>query len=543
MPLTWPPGAALWAILPELFLLTTLCVVLIVPVLPPFQAACRRSHKTILYIALLGLLGAAVSTLSLLSGTISGSIPPDGYLFSGMLSIDRYALTFKLILYVFTALVLALWTVITQRHIRSVDGPDYVSLIIGAVLGMSLMASATNLLMIYLAIEAASFPSFALAGFYKTTRRGSEASMKYVLMGVSSSAIMLYGLSMLYGSYGTLDLSLVAQQVAEQGGSIGLLIGMLGLLVGIGFKLSIVPMHFWCPDVFEGAPFEISTFLSVASKGAAIVLLVRIMMTFGYYVPLPVDGSNPNHLPGALHILSITVGIIGLITATWGNLAAYFQTNMKRLLAYSSIAHAGYMTMAAALLSDSIGGITTYPSGVALHGELAGVILFYVLVYMFMNFGAFTVAAIVERSTGSEQIKDYSGLIYRSPALAVVMCVFLMSLFGMPVTGGFWAKVYIGFQMWEENMWWLVIGLVVNTVFSLYLYLKPLISMIFKPAVDRQPFPAVSMAAWLLLLIATLGVFATGIIPDQFAGWTKDNAVLNYRSAPTTIENIEVKAP
>jgi len=512
--LVLPTGPELLAILPEIILVLGMCAALLVPLVPPFQRAARESHAPMYWVALLTLVAATLSAAAI-AGEAFGMTIPDGYVLFGMFAVDRFALTFKVILYVFTIFVLFLFNTTTRDQVRTLDSPDYISLILGSVLGMSMMASASNFLIIFLAIETASFPSFALAGFYKTSRRGSEASMKYVLFGAASSAMMLYGLSLLYGTYGTLNLSEVAQTVGANGMTAGLWIGIVGLMIGIGFKLSAVPMHFWCPDVFEGAPFEITTFLSVVSKGAAVVLLLRIMLTFGVF-------STPEH-SGTFAGISAFVGFIGLVTATWGNLAAYFQANIKRLLAFSSIAHAGYMIMAAAMLTASSNASGGPTSG----QELAYAILFYLIVYCCMNYGAFYIAAIVARETGSEMLDDYAGMGARNPALAIMLGCFLLALFGMPGTGGFLGKVYLGFQMWKQGAWWFVAGLVINTVFSLYIYLKPIIIMVWKDAAGRPAVQAnpVRMA---LLAVALFGIFATGILPDQATGWARTNAVLTY---------------
>ncbi len=492
------------AILPEIILVLGMCVALLVPVLPPFRRSTRASHSIMAVITLATLAGAFISAASLQAGWF-GLTVPEFRILANTFAVDRFALTFKLILYAFTILVVIQWIATSRHRIRPMDGPDYITLILGGVLGMSLMSGAANFLLIFLAIESASFPSYALAGFMKSTRRGSEAGLKYVLFGAVASASMLFGLSYLYGSYGTLDLTAVAQAAGAQGMSIGLLMGLFGLLIGIGFKLSAVPVHFWCPDVFEAAPIEITTFLSVASKGAAITLLLRVLMTLGFF-------AQPAHGDGMVVGIGAAVGLVGLVTATWGNLAAYFQDNIKRLLAYSSIAHAGYMIMGCALLSSALNKNT------AGSREVLIALMFYVFVYAFMNLGAFTVAAAVARATGSESLRDYSGLARRNPLLALTLGVFLMSLFGMPLTGGFWGKVFIGVQMWQHGYAWLVVGLVINTVFSLYFYLKPIIYMVWKDSGDR-PAVATPPLALALLALAILGVFATGIMPDQSTGF------------------------
>jgi len=505
------PWSEVVTLLPELCLLAAVCIALIAPVLPPLRAMFRASHGPLTALAIAALVAALLSSMAMLGGW-GGLSAPDHTVLHGMLAVDQFALSVKIIIYAFTLLVIVLWMNTTRGSVRLTDGPDYISLVLSGALGMSLMASATNLLMVFLAIEAASFPSYALAGFNKQTRRSSEASLKYVLIGAASSALMLYGLSMLYGYYGTLDLVPIAQRLAAEGMSVGLLMGVFGLLIGIGFKLSAVPIHFWCPDVFEGASIEITTFLSVASKAGAIALLVRVMMTLGHF-------SSGEDARNVLVGIGSFVGLVGVVTATWGNLAAYFQTNIKRLLAYSSIAHAGYMIMLAALLTASMDN--------AQPADLVYALLFYLIIYACMNLGAFAVAAVVAKETGSESLDEYAGLGQRNAFLAVAMGCFLLSLFGMPLTGGFWGKVRFGFEMWHEGMWWLVVALIVNTVFSLYFYLKPIIIMVWKQPVSSRVL-AVSPAMYGVVGVALLGVFATGLLPDRATAWAQRNSTMVF---------------
>ncbi|MCC6909349.1 MAG: NADH-quinone oxidoreductase subunit N [Phycisphaerales bacterium] len=513
-------------LLPELCLLVAVCVALVAPVLPPLRAMFRASHSPLTALAIVALLAAIFSSIALLRG-FGGLALAEHAVLGGMVVVDQFALSVKIIIYIFTLLVIILWSNVTRNQVRLTDGPDYVSLVLSGALGMSLMASASNFLMVFLAIEAASFPSYALAGFNKQTRRSSEASLKYVLIGAASSALMLYGLSMLYGYYGTLDLVPIAQRVAEDGMSVGLLLGVFGLLIGIGFKLSAVPIHFWCPDVFEGASIEITTFLSVASKAGAIALLVRIMMTLGHF-------SSGEHARQILIGIGTFVGLVGVITATWGNLAAYYQTNIKRLLAYSSIAHAGYMIMLAGLLTASMDNMQ--PT------EVAYALLFYLIVYACMNLGAFAVASVIARESGSESLDEYAGLGQRNAFLAVAMGCFLLSLFGMPLTGGFWGKVRFGFQMWHEGMWWLVVALIINTVFSLYFYLKPIIIMVWKQPASSRAL-SVAPAMYGIIALSLFGVFITGLAPDPSTAWAKRNANLVFATAPETAAPETAAAP
>src|SRR6476620_2266514 len=327
----------------DLWLIVTIVAIL----LTPFFV--RRSNTACALVALAGLALALVSLIAV--GSRAGELAER---FKPMLVTDSVAFLWKVLLLLFTMGVILMWFSTTADDMHEGDGPEFFTLLLGATVGMSLMASASNLLMLFMAVEMASLPSYVLAGFRKTNRIGAEASLKYVLFGAATSAVMVYGLSMLYGLYGTLQLysttggdgahvaGLAEMMSKTPGGTALLVVAVFGLICGIGFKISAVPFHFWCPDVFEGASIDVSAFLSVASKGAALVLILRVFLAMSeanHYAPVP-----------RLNTISTVIGIIGAVTATVGNTAAFAQNNIKRLLAYSSIAHAGYMVCAVSLL-------------------------------------------------------------------------------------------------------------------------------------------------------------------------------------------------
>jgi NADH-quinone oxidoreductase subunit N len=337
---------------------------------------------------------------------------------------------------------------------------------------------------------------------------GAEASLKYVLFGAATSSIMVYGLSMLYGLCGSLHVSEIAIALSKGTGSSALLaVAVAGVLIGVGFKISAVPFHFWCPDVFEGASIDVSAFLSVASKGAALALLLRIVMTFAEALNYQSGGGI------SLTALAITIGILGSITATVGNTAAFVQDNIKRLLAYSSIAHSGYMLCALSLLLKRPGGLDN-PAN-----DAAQAILFYLAIYMFMNLGAFTVAGLIWRETGSEDINDYAGMGRRSPILAACMAVFMFSLIGLPPFAGFSAKLNIMRVLAENGGWWwalvAVIGL--NTVLSLYYYARVLRMMYLRDsdreALSPNPIGTLISGVCVVMLVA------------MFIGWNPLNSL------------------
>jgi len=491
---------------PEILLAMGMCAVIIVPFFK------RNSVKIPAGAAILSLLAA----LAACAVSEAGRAP----VLFGMMVPDPFSKLFKILLLTFTLLIIAQWLIVRDEKRNPMDVPDFLCLLLGATFGMALMASASNLLSIFIAVETASLSSFALAGFRKDTRPGTEGALKYVVFGAASSAIMVYGMSLIYGACGSLQLEVIAQYAATNGLNPLMGIGILGLMAGIGFKLSAVPMHFWCPDVFEGAPIEVTTFLSVASKGAAVVLLVRVLGAFGFAAA---DSSNP----GVFMSITAGIAILGGVTATWGNLVAYHQTNIKRLLAYSSIAHAGYMIMAAAFLPIA---------GVKLTTTITTALLFYLVIYMFMNLGAFTVAAMIARQTGSEDINDYADLRRRSPVLALLMMLCLLSLFGMPGLGGFMGKIFLAVGIAKVGTGGLVViaVLLVNTLISLFYYMRPVMAMYLKADEQNRPaFVAASNGVTLVLLCAFMLV-VTGVAPSVAVDQIEQYKLLSRTPAQTT---------
>ena len=501
--------------MPEIWLALGMCAVILVPFIN------RRSH-------LLPTLATLATLLLALAATVATLQNPDlmgPSVFNGMLTVDPFSQFFKLLLIVFTLLVVVQWMIGSRNDTSVYDVPDFHCLLLGAAFGMALMASASNLLMIFIAIETASLPSFALAGFRKGHRVGTEGSLKYVVFGAASSAIMVYGMSLVYGMTGTLDLAGVAASAASvpSGFPALLAVGLVAMFAGVAFKLSAVPLHFWCPDVFQGAAFEVTTFLSVASKGAAVALLLRILYVFG---------AQPGD--SAFVGMAVGVAILGAVTATWGNLLAYHQNNVKRLLAYSSIAHAGYMIMAASLMV-----LVRTSSDPELAASVGGAILFYLLIYTFMNLGAFTVASLVARSTGDakgQDIRNYAGLINRSPVLAVMMTLFLLSLFGMPGLGGFMGKIYLMKAMatfgGSGAGFVLIAVLLINTLISLYYYLRPIYYMVLVPDHESRPAIAASGVGFALLLICGAALLWTGLLPGGAARMTRNYSHITVAVQP-----------
>ena len=434
----------------------------------------------------------------------------DAQLFSGLLVNDGLTVFFRLFLLVFLVLVIAL-TVLSGIPDNE-DGPDFYTLLIGATIGMMLMASANHLLMLFLAVEMASVPSYVMVGFLKGKRLSSEAALKYVVYGAGAAGVMLYGTSLVAGMLGTGQLHLVAEKLRELLCEDGvgtamstaavrtIVLGVMMMLVGLAFKLSLVPFHFWCPDAFEGAPAEVGGFLSVASKAAAFALLIRVVHQLTGFGNLAVP-------------LAIGLGVIAVVSSTFGNLAAYFQTNVKRMLAYSTIAHAGYM------LTGVVAMLVALDDGnQMLATDCVEGVLFYLSVYLFMNLGAFAIVALIRNRTYSEEIADYRGLKSECPWLCVMMAVCLFSLVGLPPLGGFVAKFFVLAPVWEAaSIHWSMGALVgfalLNTVFSLFYYLKvPVAMFIADRPEDARPARTGSTEAVFVLLL-TAPILLLGMSP------------------------------
>ncbi len=453
-------------------------------------------------------------------------------LFSGLLVFDSFTATIRFLLAGFLVLYI-LFTKVSGIPDRE-DGADFYSLVIGATLGMCLMASANHLLMIFMAVEMASVPSYVLAGMLKGRRAASEAALKYAVYGAGAAGIMLYGISLLAGLLGSCHLPSMALHLAEavRGGMASgevmvLCLGGLMLAVGLAFKLSAVPFHFWCPDVFEGSAAEVGAFLSVASKAAAVALLVRVAHGFG----MPAGGDSADVVAGlasARHFSVAVIGALAAVTCTLGNLAAYGQTNMKRLLAYSTIAHAGYLMMGVAAAVAMLG---SRPDGAR---AAFGAVAFYLGTYLFMNLAAFAIVAMLRNSLRSEEISAYAGLVRTSPGIVVAMAVVLVSLIGLPPLAGFVAKFLVFSSLVEAIsagierpllLTLLVVG-GLNTVVSLFYYLRVLKVMTFDPPADdraTETFPLVSLPGALVTALAVpvvvLGLFWSGLYAAaQFAG-------------------------
>ena len=413
---------------------------------------------------------------------------PPRSLFMGMIALDGFALFFKLLIVV-TTIVVTLFG-LQSRDIDTDRIGEFYALFLSVGLGGFLMAGATNLLMMYIALELVSLPSYVLAGYQKRVQRSNEAALKYVVYGGVSSGIMLYGFSLIYGLTGTLDIYAIAARLGTTAPyELTLFLGATLAMAGFGYKVASVPFHFWCPDVYEGAPTPVTAFFSVAPKAVGFAMLARF-----FYVGLSAfDGASGTGVTLGVAWPQL-LALISAFTMTLGNLTAIWQRNLKRLLAYSSIAHAGYMMMGVVMLSSA--GLKA--------------VMFYAGAYLFMNLGAFLVVLLLAERIGSEDIEDYRGLGWRSPWIALTMSAFLFSLTGLPPTAGFVGKVYLFAAVVDGGLYWLAVVGALNSAVSLYYYARVVRAMYLeKPRTDAPV--VISRFATATLAVLFVGTLLFGV--------------------------------
>lgn len=482
-------------LLPELVLLVGAALVFLLDILwLRRMVSPDRRFSWLPGIAIVVLLVAALALIPSQTG--------GGVVVATMLTVDAFALFFKAFALMGVGLVIL--TAMPYLKDRTPYGGEFYALLLITALAICLAVSANNLIMIYLSMEFLSITSYVLAGYLRNDRKSGEAGLKYFLYGATASAVMLYGMSLLYGATGTTDLRQISVALTTRPADdlVWLIMpAIVMLLAGFGFKASLVPFHQWAPDTYEGAPTPITAFLSTASKATGFAILMRVFVTaFGVY---PVAGQW----------ITLLVAV-SVLTMTLGNLTALRQTNIKRLLAYSSIAQAGYILIGVAAVAAT--------PGLTFNG-INGVLL-YLFAYLFTNLGAFAVVVAIETSTEKVELKDYSGMVRRSPWLAALLTIFLLSLAGIPPTGGFLGKLYVFGAAVNRAMWVLLAIAVVNTVIAAFYYLNIVRYMFFVPAGERAERVSVSPAFSMVLGITAAVTLLLGIFPSPFIAWTSASA-------------------
>lgn len=467
MPAGFSPSEFAW-LLPEFVLTLGALLVLLADA---FLSRDRRGTVIGLSLAVLAATGVALAWVGVPNQTIA----------RGLLAIDAFAVFFKVL-----ALAAAALTLLMSAPYLAAEGMPagaYSFLILGATLGMFFMASGVELITIFVGLETMAVAFYILAGLLKANPRSNEAAVKYFLLGAFSLGILLYGMSLLYGLTGSTSLGTIAAAVANPAvvGRPLLLVAVILVVAGLAFKIAAVPFHMWAPDVYEGAPTPVTAFLSVGSKAASFAMLLRIIV-----VGLPSMAEEWRTLFYALAVLSMTAG----------NIAALTQTNLKRMLAYSSIAHAGYLL---------IGLVAATPRGIS-------ATLIYLAVYALMQVGAFGVLVLMRRGdSAGDEIDDLNGLFHRQPVAAVAMLVFLLSLGGIPPTAGFMGKLWLFGAAVEAGYIWLAVAGVLNSVVSLYYYLRVVVAMWTREPEGAEPRLRPALA--LTLAVALVGTLVLGLYP------------------------------
>ena len=467
-----------------------LCITALVVVVVDWFLRPERSF----YVGHLSLIGLATNAL-LLSYLLSKLLVPETahQAFSPPLGVfaNRMILDPLGLFFMWFFVMAALATVLVSLRTRQLQGKrvgEYYSLLLVATAAMAVVIASRDFLLLYLAIETISLPCYVLVGYPRRQRLATEASLKYMLYGALASGTMLFGISYVYGMTGTTVISEV--YTISPANAVGLGIALILILAGLGFKMALVPFHFWCPDVYEGAPTPITAYLAVASKAAGFAALVRIlyplfsMVETGYTIPPVIGRIDPWTI----------FWVLSAVTMTLGNLVAIWQTNVKRLLAYSSIAHAGYTAMALTLMNK----------------EALEAIIIYLLVYLVMNLGAFFTVLFIENATAQCDLSAYRGLVRRSPLLVTVLTIFLLSLLGIPPTAGFMAKFKMfGALIKAETRPAVILAIVgiVNTVISAYYYLKIVKVMVFDEGEEKTPIATEVLDGAILVSLA-VAVFA-----------------------------------
>jgi NADH-quinone oxidoreductase subunit N len=461
------------AIAPEVILGGTLLLVL------TMDLFLRPERKWLAVIpSFLGTAGALVAALTLIGGTRTS--------FGNTYVIDSFAVLFK-VFFLAVALVVLLLSARYFRDGRYYQG-EYYFLLLSSFLGMLTISSSRDLLMLFISLELVTAPGWLMAGLRKRDPRSNEASLKFFLIGILSTAVMLYGMSLVYGITGSLKLSEVARGLEGAAEPIAVA-AVLFVVAGFAFKVSSVPFHFWAPDTYEGSPIPVAAFLSVASKAAGFAGLLQIM--FLGFLPLA-------------EFWAPVFAVLSVLTMTVGNLIALQQRQIVRLLAYSSVAQAGYMLLPFALAGGGADQLA-FSSAVL-----------YILIYGVMNLGAFAVVIALAREAPGAMITDFAGLGRRAPAMALSMAMFLISLAGIPPLAGFWGKFFIFNAAISAGQTWLAVVMVINSVVSLYYYVAVVRQMYFVEVPEARPLRA-SLAVTGVVILAAAATLAVGVFPDIFA--------------------------
>ena len=435
----------------------------------------KERSSLIGWLSLIGIVSTLIALVVFGGQNVSG--------FNGMVVLDGMSASIGAVGLIAT--LLTVWVSLNYLRDRGIERGEYYALLLFSTSGILLMAQATNLIVVFLGLELLSIPLYVLAGFARPQLDSEEAAIKYFLLGAFATGFLVYGIALVYGATGTTDIVRLAEAARTGRNAALLLVGAGLIIVGLGFKVAAVPFHMWTPDVYEGAPTPVAGFMSVGAKAAGFAALLRVFLF----------GLGPVRLDWLPVIASLSA-----LTMILGNVVALAQTNLKRMLAYSSIAHAGYMLM----------GVAT--------GSRAGLaaVLFYLLAYAFTNLGAFAVLVVMARRESEDQtFHQYAGLMRKHPWLAAAMSLFMLSLTGIPPTGGFFGKYYVFLAAVNANLGWLAIIGVVTSVISAFFYLRVIVDMTMRE--PERPVPGRIYPALITTLAVTvLGTLVLGVWPEPW---------------------------
>jgi NADH-quinone oxidoreductase subunit N len=505
-----PPDVNFGLILPE----AIVCGVAVLVML--LDAFARPTQRWLTGGISLGGLIAAAAACVWMWANMTG-VAPHG--FHGMIVLDELRLSFTLIFLLVSALTILISMVWVENE--KLPAGEFHSLLLFATAGMMLMASGNDLVIIFLGLEILSIATYVMAGFRRTDLRSNESSLKYFILGSFSSAFLLYGIALVYGATstqgglpGTTNITEIAVRLSDARYPQLLLAGAAMMLVGFGFKIATAPFHIWTPDVYEGAPTPVTAFMAAGPKAAGFASFLRVFI-FGFPF-VAAAGTSLSTQPNTVWVNTMVV--LAMITMSVGNVVAIVQNNVKRMLAYSSIAHAGY-----ALVGFVAAGATREMS---VRNDALASVAFYMLTYAVMNLGAFAIVTLIARNNDRRtEVEDYNGIGFRAPALAFTLSLFLLSLLGLPLTAGFMGKVMVFRAALNEGFYALVVVAVLNTAISAYYYLRLIIVMFFRERTTEWTAPRVPASVALAIIISVVGVFYLGLFPNKIIDAFQKRAV------------------
>jgi NADH-quinone oxidoreductase subunit N len=461
----------------------------------------EKSQKTLGIIGFVGTVAALVSTWYMAQSP--------GLAFSNTIRVDSFSIFFSFLVIAISAVVIL--SSFEYMAVQKIRAGEYYALILFGAVGMSLMCSAIELVLIFIGLEMSSIATYILAGFRRNDASSSESSLKYFLLGSFATAFFLYGVALMFGATGSTNIDIIGQRLQASHAELLVFASMALMFVGLGFKVAVAPFHVWTPDVYEGAPAPVVGFMSTAPKATAFAVLLRVVFAI--------------NAPGRFWFLWVAAAL----SMTLGNIGALVQSNVKRLLAYSSIAHAGYLLVAFAMTTEE-----NYAVGIS-------AAMFYTAAYAAMNVGAFAVVShVANAGERYVNLEDYEGLGRSSPILAATLTIFLLSLIGIPMTGGFFAKFYVFSAALRANLVWLTIIGVLNSAIGAYYYLRIIVAMYMRESRKEVPVSPVSPGLAVALVLSLVATLYLGILPNRVLQVARDSAqqlIQPTSGAPSVAQN------